>query len=285
MLAWPQYNAPRMPTPVRSRDQSRARPRALGSPARIRSWSRARRNAALQIQRVRARIGGLCLRRRAAEQLELEPAGHGGRDLVLHREDVAQVAIEALRPHMRAVTGADESSRDAYPRPGTPHAAFEQMRDLELACDSVALAVRPLKENDEVRATTRSPATRDSRLSNSSDNPSAKYSLALSSLRLANGRTAIDRSSTCEFLRRHRRHGRVGGMRRERTGGRQPARCLGTADSAGSFRGDLVHPGQEHASGKPIRRSTKTSFRPQAGTSSMSSRSSATCRSAQDATA
>ena len=50
----------------------------------------------------------------------------------------------------------------------------------------------PLKLNAEVRDTTRKPRIFDSTLSNSSARPSAKYSLAASSLVLTKGRTAIE---------------------------------------------------------------------------------------------
>jgi hypothetical protein len=51
----------------------------------------------------------------------------------------------------------------------------------------------PLNANDELRAVTRSPGTRASWLRISSASPSEKYSLDGSSLRLANGSTAIER--------------------------------------------------------------------------------------------
>ena len=50
----------------------------------------------------------------------------------------------------------------------------------------------PLNENDEVRAATLSCGILASRLSNSSEMPSEKYSLVLSSLMLTNGNTAIE---------------------------------------------------------------------------------------------
>ena len=51
---------------------------------------------------------------------------------------------------------------------------------------------RPLNWNDEVRPITRSSGSFASRLSNSSDRPSAKYSWSLPALMSANGSTAMD---------------------------------------------------------------------------------------------
>ena len=52
----------------------------------------------------------------------------------------------------------------------------------------------PLKENDEVRAITRSSGTWARRLISSSEMPSAKYSCSLSRLMFTKGSTAIERS-------------------------------------------------------------------------------------------
>jgi len=49
-----------------------------------------------------------------------------------------------------------------------------------------------LKLNPEVRDTARKPRISESRFSNASARPSAKYSFALSSLVLTKGRTVID---------------------------------------------------------------------------------------------
>ena len=59
-------------------------------------------------------------------------------------------------------------------------------------------SLRPLKANADVRAATRRPSTRASWLRTSSERPSEKYSFAGSSLRLANGRTAIECSGAGE---------------------------------------------------------------------------------------
>jgi hypothetical protein len=53
----------------------------------------------------------------------------------------------------------------------------------------------PLKLNADVRDATRNPRIFDRTLSSSSARPSAKYSLAASSLMLTNGSTAIDGAS------------------------------------------------------------------------------------------
>ena len=73
LLAWPQYSAPRMPHAGANPGSIASAPSSAGI-ACVVSGRRVEREEmpALQIQRVRARIGGLCFRRRAAEQLELE---------------------------------------------------------------------------------------------------------------------------------------------------------------------------------------------------------------------
>ena len=90
---------------------------------------------AAEVVRVGLRVGLARLRRRAAEQLDLQFHDHGRRDLVLDGEDVAEIAVECLRPGMRTVGGANELRGDANAICGLAHAAFEQVRDAELPCD------------------------------------------------------------------------------------------------------------------------------------------------------
>jgi hypothetical protein len=58
----------------------------------------------------------------------LKRAGDGRRDLILHRKNVGQLAVVALRPEMAAVGGRDQLRGDADAAPGPPHAAFQDRR-------------------------------------------------------------------------------------------------------------------------------------------------------------
>src|SRR5205085_2511926 len=62
----------------------------------------------LEIKRVGLRIGRARLGRRA-EQCDLELLHYVGRDLVLDREDVVELAIVGLRPQVRVVVGLRET--------------------------------------------------------------------------------------------------------------------------------------------------------------------------------
>jgi hypothetical protein len=53
--------------------------------------------------------------------------------LVLHREDVLEVAVEAVGPDVAAALGVDELHVDAHLHAGTAHAAFEHVAHAELA--------------------------------------------------------------------------------------------------------------------------------------------------------
>ena len=68
-------------------------------------------------------------------ELRRDGADHARRHLVLQIEDVRQVAIEAVRPEMRAGRGIDELAGDAHPAARLAHAAFEHVADAELAPD------------------------------------------------------------------------------------------------------------------------------------------------------
>ena len=65
---------------------------------------------------------------------------------------------------------------------------------LSLRAISAMSTSLPLNENDDVRAMTRSSGTCASRLSSSSEMPSAKYSCSLSALMFTKGSTAMERS-------------------------------------------------------------------------------------------
>ncbi len=83
----------------------------------------------------------LAPRERAAAQRR----GHGFGDLVLDREYVAELAIEALRPLVVAGGDVDELHRDAQPVARLAHAALEQRADAELASDFARIEPRAAK--------------------------------------------------------------------------------------------------------------------------------------------
>jgi hypothetical protein len=57
----------------------------------------------------------------------LERGGDGARDLVLHGEDVAHVAVVAIRPQMRLGRGVDQLHGDAEPSVRAAHAALDDV--------------------------------------------------------------------------------------------------------------------------------------------------------------
>ena len=80
----------------------------------------------LEIKRVRLGIGRACLRRRA-EQRDLELLHHVGRDLVLDREDVVELAVVGLRPQVRVGAGLDQLRRDPHRVARLAHRAFQHV--------------------------------------------------------------------------------------------------------------------------------------------------------------
>ena len=88
----------------------------------------------LQVQRVRLGIGRARLRRRA-EQRDLELLDHVGRDLVLDREDVVELAVVGLRPQVRVGAGLDQLRRDPDRVARLAHRAFEHVRHVQRARD------------------------------------------------------------------------------------------------------------------------------------------------------
>ena len=88
----------------------------------------------LEIKRVRLGIGRACLRRRA-EQRDLELLDHVGRDLVLDREDVVELAVVGLRPQVRVGAGLDQLRRDPYRVARLAHRAFQHVRHVQRARD------------------------------------------------------------------------------------------------------------------------------------------------------
>ncbi len=126
---------------------------------------------------------------------------------------------------------------------------------------SAAFAVRPLKEKDEVRATTRSPCIRDSRLSV----PLQAVREVL--VRLVRAQVGERQDGDRALI--------GGGLRGAVTPVPNPRRAVqtrrGWQPAAGSRRASRGFPPaylfiqeRSSASGKPIRSSTKTSFSPQA---------------------
>ena len=88
----------------------------------------------LQVQRVGLGIGRAHLRRRA-EQRDLELLDHVGRDLVLDREDVVELAVVGLRPQVRVGAGVDQLRGDPHRVAGLAHRAFEHVRHVQRARD------------------------------------------------------------------------------------------------------------------------------------------------------
>src|SRR5207237_9958874 len=101
-----------------------------------------------QILRINLRIRRLvrsARRRPSGQQLDAESVDNCARDLVLHREDSGQLALEGSRPEVVAVDGADELSGDAYALAFLAHAPLQYMRDVQLAPDLGKLDVLSLE--------------------------------------------------------------------------------------------------------------------------------------------
>ena len=88
----------------------------------------------LQVERVGLGIGRARLRRRA-EQRDLELLDHVGRDLVLDREDVVELAVVGLRPQVRVGAGLDQLRRDPDRVARLAHRAFQHVRHVQRARD------------------------------------------------------------------------------------------------------------------------------------------------------
>jgi hypothetical protein len=70
---------------------------------------------------------------------------HGTGDLGLQLEDVAQLALECLRPELEAVERVDQLHVDAHRLTMLAHAAFEHGRDTQAAADFARVDVSPLE--------------------------------------------------------------------------------------------------------------------------------------------
>ncbi len=66
-----------------------------------------------------------------ADEPDAERRGNRGGNLVLHRKDIAQLAVVALAPHVGAVGGRNQLGGHADAPAGAPHAAFQHVRDVE----------------------------------------------------------------------------------------------------------------------------------------------------------
>ncbi|MBA7648072.1 hypothetical protein ES703_55852 [subsurface metagenome] len=69
------------------------------------------------------------------ENLRCECRRKAGRELVLQREQIVDVAVVAAGPQLRAILGRDQLGYDAHLRSGTPHRALDQIGCVDLACD------------------------------------------------------------------------------------------------------------------------------------------------------
>ena len=97
----------------------------------------------------RSRVGGSSSAAfSVARKPHLELAHDGSGNLALERENVDQVPVEALRPHLPVVRGVDELNRKVNPVADPLHAAFQQISDAERASDFVVrAAVWPGRRN------------------------------------------------------------------------------------------------------------------------------------------
>ena len=104
--------------------------------------------ASTQVQLVRRRVD-LRSRLRARDADAQQPLAQripdGARDLVLHGEDVAHVAVVALRPELMSLRGVDELRRDAQARARLAYAAVEHEARAELLADAAHVQVAALE--------------------------------------------------------------------------------------------------------------------------------------------
>ena len=64
--------------------------------------------------------------------------------VLLHREDIGQVAVVGLGPELIPVLRADELGADPKPVPALPHAALQHRADIEPAADLMHVGLCPL---------------------------------------------------------------------------------------------------------------------------------------------
>ena len=80
-------------------------------------------------------VRGPCSRSRGAEQLELQRLGDLGRDFLLNREYVDNLAIIGGGPQVRVRRDVDELRRDAHARAGFSYTPLEHVIDAERCTD------------------------------------------------------------------------------------------------------------------------------------------------------
>ena len=112
--------------------------------------------------------------------------------LGLDGEDILQIAGVIFRPLLFARVGLSESGRDAHDVAGLAHASLDQMRHAEFLPDFLCRRVLTFEGKGRGPRGDVQAGNFCSTVSNSSLMPSEKYSLPLSSLRLANASTATD---------------------------------------------------------------------------------------------
>ena len=218
---------------------------------------------ALQIQRIGARIGGPRLRRGAAEQLDLEFAGHRCGDLVLHREDVAQVAIEGLRPDVRAVAARISCAVMRIREPDRRTLPSRRCATLSSRAISAAPS-RPSLEGE------RRGARDDAQALHARQQVEQVLRQAVREVlvRLVLAQVG-ERQDGYRALGRRRppampfRRWRFRGVRRKRVGGRQPAGRFGRRGfTPDPFRRDLVQPGKEQRKREADQEQHEDEFQP-----------------------
>ena len=113
-------------------------------------------------------------------------------DLVLDGEDVLEVAVEALRPKMKAAGRIDQLGIDPDAIGHPPDAAFEHITYLQVLRDLPGRRRPSLVLEGRVARVTDKAESWDRSVIRSSVKPSLKYSCSGSRLRLSNGSTAIE---------------------------------------------------------------------------------------------
>ena len=88
------------------------------------------------VGRARKRANALC-----GQQSRLDDSGYAARDLVLHRENVAELAVVAFGPMVAAAYRVDELRGDAQALALTAHAAFEDVADTKLPANQADVGV------------------------------------------------------------------------------------------------------------------------------------------------
>ena len=101
-----------------------------------------------EIPTVRGRVVRAACReasRRFARQADLEVAGHGARDVLLHLDGVGHRPIVIRRPEVIAAARIDELHRDAHMVGIAPHRPFQHVCDAELRADLADIHRLPLE--------------------------------------------------------------------------------------------------------------------------------------------